>query len=221
MQRQRLPAVLERAGERPEDRHGDRHAILGAKRRGIAADDQQQSVGRNFRAGREIEADTVQPPGVRGIIRVVKFHRRVRDAHQFEEFRIAQRRVIPDFVDDHRPDARPGVRPSESVDDLRRILPLAGADDVAAKGHSVLRRAKTKTVAVTGQIPGGIRRVEVNLFAVRIEPEAVRRARIGVEIVFSEHKVAARGNDFWSGDAEFLRHGSLVGQIPIADVDVG
>ena len=55
----------------------------------------------------------------------------------------------------------------------------------------------------------------------RIEPEAVRRVRIGVEIVFREHKVAARGNDFRSGDAEFLRHGALVGQIPVADVHVG
>ena len=157
LQRQRLPAVLERAGKRPEDRHAGGHAVLGAKRRGITVDDQQQAVGRDFSAGREIKADAMQPPRVRGIIRVIKFHRRVGDALQLDEFHIAQRRVITDFVDDHRSDTRPGVRRSQSVEDLRRILRLAGADDVAAKGHSVLRRAKTETVAVTGQIPGGVR----------------------------------------------------------------
>ena len=212
---------MQRAGERPEDRNAGRHTIFCPKRGGIAADDQQQAVGREFSAGGEIEADAMQPPRVRGIIRIIKFHRRVGDAFQLDELFIARRRVITNFVDDHRPHPRPGVGRSQGVEDLRRILRLAGADDVAAKAHSVLRRAKTETIAVAGQVPVRVRRVEVNFFAVRIEPKAVRRARTGIEIVFREHDVAARGNDFRSGDAEFLRHGALVGQIPIADVHVG
>ena len=52
----------------------------------------------------------------------------------------------------------------------------------------------------------------------RIEPETARRSRVGVPIIFGHNEIAARGNDGRSGNAEFLRHSALVGQIPVADV---
>ena len=129
--------------------------------------------------------------------------------------------MITDFIEDDRADPRPGVGPAECVRLLRRILCFTRADDVTTKADSVLRCAESEAVAITGQVAGGIRGVEVNLLPVRIEPEAVRRGRVGIPVILAQDQVTTRRNDVGRGDAEFPGNGPLVGEVPVADIDVG
>ena len=101
---------------------------------------------------------------------------------------------------------------------------LTRADDVTSETDTVLCRSERKPVAVAGQISVRVAGVEINLLAMRIETKAVRRGGIRVPVDLREHNIAAR-RDTGAGvsreDAKLLRHGALVGQIPIADVHVG
>ena len=224
LQRQCFAVPLQCAGKRPEDLHRGWNTIFDAECGGVAADDQQQAVRRDFGVGREIEAYAVQSPSVCRVVRVVQFHRRVGDAFQFHKLVPAGRGMILDFVDHHRTDARSGVQSPECIHPLRRILRLTRADDVTSETDTVLRRPKCKPITVTGQISIRVCGVEVNFLAVRIESKVVRRSRIRVPVVFREHNKAAcrdGGAGVVGGDAKLLRRSALVSEIPVADVHVG
>ena len=128
--------------------------------------------------------------------------------------------MIPDFIDDDRANPRPRVRTAQGVGNLRGILRLPSADDVAPEAHAVFGRAEAEAVAVTGQIPVRIGGKEINFLAMRIEPEAARQSRVGVPVILGEDKVAPGLDDRLRRNAEFMRHRPLVGQIPVADVHV-
>ena len=93
-----------------------------------------------------------------------------------------------------------------------------GADDVAAEGDAVLRRAESEAVAIAGEVGVGVAGEQVNLLAVRTQCETVVGARRGVEVRFGEDEVAARRQDGVVRDAVFHRCFGIVRQEPAADV---
>src|SRR5204862_206672 len=80
--------------------------------------------------------------------------------------------VIHDLLDDHGPDARTGVRRVERGRNLRDEMLIAGADDVASKGHARGRAAENETVAVAGEIAARVAGEQIDLLATRAQREA-------------------------------------------------
>ena len=111
-----------------------------------------------------------------------------------------RRRLIHDFVEDDRADARAGVGRAQRVRNLRGKMLFADAGNVTAKRDGVLRRAEFKSVKIAGQIGRRIagdrafaaRAIEVDLrgdaldMTARADVEAAAVDRIGRQ----EHDVA-------------------------------
>src|SRR5205807_6089550 len=155
-----------------EDRNIRWDVVFQTEHPRIAGDQQQQTVRRDFHVRRESEPGAVEFPRILRVIRVVQPDRTARDVLQLNELLITERWMIPDFIDDDRANPRPRVRTAQGVGNLRGILRLPSADDVAPEAHAVFGRTEAEAVAVTGQIPVRIGGKEINFLAMRIEPEA-------------------------------------------------
>ena len=141
------------------------------------------------------------------------------DVLELDELGVAGKRLVMDFVDDDRPDAWPGIGCAEGEGYLSRVMGIAGAADVTAKGNSIGGSGKSESMAVTGEVAGGIARVQIHLLAVRTEQEAGFDTGRGIEVGFIEGDVSTGRNHAGHRDPEFLRSRPTIGEVPMTDVD--
>jgi hypothetical protein len=66
--------------------------------------------------------------------------------------------MIHQFVDDHRPHPRPGIRRAERPLLLRHKMHRAHTIDVASERHPVLRGAKLHPLQIPGKFARAVRR---------------------------------------------------------------
>src|SRR5437867_984475 len=92
-------------------------------------------------------------------------NRTATDVEQLDEFHIGRQRVIMNFVDDNRPNARAGVACAQCERILHREKFLANAVDVASKANAIEHPSEDEAVAVTGELRVGQRRENIDRLA--------------------------------------------------------
>jgi hypothetical protein len=74
--------------------------------------------------------------------------------------------MIIDFVDDERADTWPGIRFAQGIGQLRGILRLTRADDIAPERNSVLCGAEGEPITIPCEIAVCVAGVKVDFLAV-------------------------------------------------------
>src|SRR6185295_13819207 len=108
------------------------------------------------------------------------------------EFVVAQRWLISNFINHHRTDSRPGICRSESELFLCRVKQIANTVEISAERNAILRRIKRETLAVSGEITGRIRREQENFFPMRTQRETRRNTGIRIKVAFIKGNIAIR-----------------------------
>src|SRR5688572_7746768 len=123
---------------------------------------------------------------------------------KLDEFIIAERRVIHDFVDDDRANARRGVRGTERPLFQRRPMLLPRADEIASEADAIRRRAIFKAVAITCEVCAcGTAAEQIKRFTARVQRKARWHTWLRIELRLGENCEAA------SSDASAIRDSEL------------
>src|SRR6185503_2783448 len=122
--------------------------------------------------------------------------------------------MVMDFTDDNRANPRVGVRAPERQSTLRGELFFADAVHKTSEGNAQIRWSKNGPMAVTSEVGFPIGREQINA-------AAGRGASDGIELVFVELQVAARGNLGPGWEAVLSRSVRIIGEEPAAHVGLG